>query len=64
MSGCAVAKSGVTTTWPGTPMSQAAPGSRDDLKPGETVFVSTRREGDTLVAQRVQVSKNGVKPTQ
>ncbi len=49
---------------PGTPMSQSAPGSRDDLKPGETVFVSTRREGDALVAQRVQVSKNGVKPTQ
>ncbi len=49
---------------PGTPMSQSAPGSRADLKPGETVYAATRREGDRLTALRVQVSKDGVKPTQ
>lgn len=48
-----------------TPMSQAAPGARSDLKPGETVFVAARRdETGNLVAIRVQVSKDGVKPTQ
>ena len=49
---------------PGTAMSQAAPGARTDLKAGETVFVAARREGDKLTAVRVQVSKDGVKPTQ
>jgi hypothetical protein len=50
---------------PETAMSQAAPGARTDLKPGETVFVSTRVEaGDKLTAARIQVSKDGVKPTQ
>jgi hypothetical protein len=50
---------------PGTPMSQAIPGARSDLKVGETVFVSARREGeDTFTAVRLQVSKDGVKPTQ
>lgn len=50
---------------PETAMSQAAPGSRSDLKAGETVFVATRVEaGDKLTAARVQVSKDGVKPTQ
>ncbi|WP_293863467.1 hypothetical protein [uncultured Alsobacter sp.] len=50
---------------PETAMSQAAPGARSDLKPGETVFVSTRVEaGDKLTAARIQVSKDGVKPTQ
>ena len=50
---------------PGTAMSRAAPGSRTDLKPGETVFVAARSEaGDKLTAIRVQVSKDGVKPTQ
>lgn len=48
-----------------TAMSQAAPGSRADLKAGETVFVAARRgDGDKLTAVRVQVSKDGVKPTQ
>lgn len=48
-----------------TAMSQAAPGTRADLKVGETVFVAARRgEGDKLTAVRVQVSKDGVKPTQ
>lgn len=50
---------------PGTPMSQSMPGSRSDIKPGETVFVSARA-GDSgmFTAVRVQVSKDGVKPTQ
>ena len=49
----------------GTPMSQAAPGARTDVKAGETIFVAARREeGGKLVAVRVQVSKDGVKPTQ
>ena len=50
---------------PETAMSQAVPGTRDDLKSGETVFVFARKiEGDKLVAARVQVSKDGIKPTQ
>ena len=50
---------------PETAMSQAVPGTRADLKPGETVFVFARKEaGENLVAARVQVSKDGVKPTQ
>ena len=49
----------------GTPMSQAIPGNRTDIKPGETIFVAARCEADgKLVAVRVQVSTNGVKPTQ
>lgn len=36
-----------------------------ELKPGETIFISARREADgKLTAARVQVSTNGVKPTQ
>jgi len=50
---------------PGTPMSQSMPGNRNDIKPGETVFVSARAgEGGAFTAVRVQVSKDGVKPTQ
>ena len=50
---------------PGTPMSQSTPGNRSDIKPGETVFVSARPgEGGTFTAVRVQVSRDGVKPTQ
>lgn len=49
----------------GTPMSQAVPGSRADIKPGETIFISARRDAEgKLTAARVQVSTNGVKPTQ
>ena len=42
-----------------------APGSRADLKPGETIF-SGARVGDDgkFVAQRVAVSKDGVNPPQ
>lgn len=60
-------KSGTVTVLvlPGTAMSQAAPGNRSDLKVGETVFVSARRsDAGGLTAARVQVSKDGVKPTQ
>ena len=50
---------------PGTPMSQSSPGNRADIKPGETVFVSARAgEAGAFTAVRVQVSKDGVKPTQ
>ena len=50
---------------PGTPMSQSVPGSRADLKAGETVFIVARQDADgKLTALRVQVSTNGVKPTQ
>lgn len=49
----------------GTPMSRAVPGDRADIKPGETIFVFARVvDGNKLVAARVQVSKNGMKPTQ
>lgn len=48
-----------------TPMSQAIPASRADIKPGETVFISARVGADgKLTAARVQVSTNGVRPTQ
>ncbi|HEY8579993.1 MAG TPA: hypothetical protein VIL72_08915 [Beijerinckiaceae bacterium] len=60
-------KSGVVKVLvtPETTMSQSAPGSREDLKPGETAYVAARDAGDgRLVAVRVQVSKDGVKPTQ
>jgi hypothetical protein len=50
---------------PETPMSQAAPGSRADLKPGEAIYVAARREENgNLVAVRVQMGKDGLKPTQ
>ena len=50
---------------PATTMSQAAPGSRADLKPGETVYVFARKgEAGPLTAVRVQVSKDGISPTQ
>ena len=41
-----------------------APGSRADLKPGETIFTGARDEGGKLVAGRVAVSKDGIKPPQ
>jgi len=41
------------------------PGSRADLKPGETIFSGARVESDgRFVAPRVAVSKDGVKPPQ
>jgi hypothetical protein len=48
-----------------TTMSQSAPGSRADLKPGQTVYVLARKgEGGAPIAVRVQVSKDGINPTQ
>lgn len=49
---------------PGTPMSRAVPGSRADIKPGETIFVFAHVVEGKLVAARVQVSRNGINPTQ
>jgi len=50
---------------PGTPMSQSTPGSRADLKPGEGIFVAVKPGADgALVATRVQVGRDGVRPTQ
>jgi hypothetical protein len=41
------------------------PGTRADLKPGETIFAGARMDNDgKLVAPRVAVSKNGVNPPQ
>ena len=40
------------------------PGSRADLKTGETNFAGARNEGGKLVATRFAVSKDGVNPTQ
>jgi hypothetical protein len=49
---------------PEATLSQSGPGSLADLKPGETIFVVVAQKGDKLTAQRAQVSKDGVKPTQ
>ena len=38
------------------------PGTRTDLKAGETIFTGARVDGDKILAQRVTVSKDGVKP--
>ena len=40
------------------------PGTRADLKKGETIFTGARVDGDKLMAQRVAVGKGGVKPPQ
>jgi hypothetical protein len=40
------------------------PGTRADLKRGETIFTGARVDGDKVLAQRVTVSKDGVKPPQ
>jgi hypothetical protein len=48
----------------GTPMSQTAPGSRADIKPGETIFAVVKPGADgTLTIIRMVISKDGVKPT-
>jgi hypothetical protein len=48
---------------PGTPVVAFVPGSRADLKVGETIWTSARQEaGGKLVTQRLNVSKDGVKP--
>jgi len=40
------------------------PGTRADLKSGETIFSGARVEGDKFMTQRVAVSKDGVRPPQ
>ena len=48
---------------PGTPIVAFVPGSRADLKRGETIWTSARQEADgKLLSQRINVSKDGVKP--
>ena len=48
---------------PGTPIVAFDPGSRADLKPGETIWTNARREADgRIVVERLNVSKDGVKP--
>jgi hypothetical protein len=48
---------------PGTPMVAFDPGSRADLKPGEWIWTNARQEADgKIVAERLNVSKDGVKP--
>jgi hypothetical protein len=47
---------------PGTPIITFTPGDRSALKAGETIFTSAREEGGKLLVQRIQVSKDGVKP--
>ncbi len=48
---------------PGTPIVAFVPGSRADLKVGEYIWTSARQEaGGRIVTQRLNVSKDGVKP--
>jgi len=48
---------------PGTPIVAFVPGSRADLKVGEYIWTSARQGPDgKLVTQRLNVSKDGVKP--
>ena len=48
---------------PGTPIVSFDPGSRADLKPGETIWTNARQEADgKIVAERLNVSKDGVRP--
>lgn len=50
---------------PETEIVSFVPGSRADLKPGETIFAGARVDADgKFVAPRVSVSKDGVKPPQ
>ena len=46
----------------GTPIVGFDNGNRSALKKGETIWTNARVEGDKLVANRIQVSKDGVKP--
>jgi hypothetical protein len=47
---------------PGTPVVAFDPGSRADLKAGETIWTNARQEGDKIIVERLNVSKAGVKP--
>ncbi|HZO03824.1 MAG TPA: hypothetical protein VFB93_21780 [Burkholderiales bacterium] len=46
----------------GTPIVAFDPGSRADLKKGEYIWTNARQEGDKIVVERLNVSKDGVKP--
>src|SRR4051812_36099552 len=46
----------------GVPVLAFTPGDRSALKPGETIFTMAREQDGKLMTQRVQVSKDGVKP--
>ena len=49
----------------GVPIVRAVPGSRADLKPGETIFaVAPVAPDGKISAARIQVSKDGIKPPQ
>ena len=47
---------------PGTPVVAFDPGSRADLKPGEYIWTNARTEGEKIIVERLNVSKNGVRP--
>jgi hypothetical protein len=49
---------------PEATLSRSAPGTRADLKAGETIFMVAKSEGEQMTAVRLQVSKDGLKPTQ
>jgi len=46
----------------GTPVLTFTPGDRSALKKGETIFTMAREQDGKLTTQRIQVSKDGVKP--
>jgi hypothetical protein len=49
----------------GVPVVRAVPGSRSDLVRGEYIFTVAQVAPDgKIVAERIQVSKDGVKPPQ
>jgi Cu/Ag efflux protein CusF len=48
----------------GTPVLTFTPADRAALKKGETIFTMAREQDGKLTTQRVQVSKDGVKPAQ
>jgi len=46
----------------GTPVLTFTPGDRSALQKGETIFTMAREQDGKLTTQRIQVSKDGVKP--
>lgn len=49
----------------GTPVVTSVPADRSALKPGVYIYTNARREADgRIVAQRIQASKDGVRPPQ
>jgi hypothetical protein len=50
---------------PGTPIVTTVPADRSALRPGEYIFTTAQAAADgTLVAQRITVSRDGVRPPQ